>query len=193
MTKRAFRPMAILVSMMLAGAVPAQAGPVQMAEVLQIIGAGGGTNNASLQLRYVGQEGGAQQEGTSSPASGQQTPGNGAAAQVQVQTQEEGEIIVEESCNCPDLPFDEIALAGRKFPLPLLALGGIPFLFIPRGDNPPDVPPTPPTPTPPNTPVPEPATLLLFGSGLAALGARARRRYARTKAAGGESVEITEG
>jgi hypothetical protein len=41
--------------------------------------------------------------------------------------------------------------------------------------------PPPPTPTP-TPPVPEPTSLLLFGSGIVALTAGARRRYAKMRA-----------
>jgi hypothetical protein len=79
-------------------------------------------------------------------------------------------------CDC-----GEIDIPGGGFPLwPLLGFAGIPLFFIPE-DNPPNGPPETPPPPPPPTQqpppqVPEPATLLLFGSGLAALGAGARRR-----------------
>ena len=82
-------------------------------------------------------------------------------------------------CDCGD-----IVIPGGGFPLwPLLGFAGIPLFFIPGDDTPIDSPtPPPPTPGPPTPPppeIPEPATLLLFGSGLAALGAGARRRRAR--------------
>ena len=62
---------------------------------------------------------------------------------------------------------------------PLLGLGAIPFFFIHEGcqTQPCEEIPPPPTPTPPA--VPEPATIFLFGTGLIAVGAGARRRYAR--------------
>jgi hypothetical protein len=79
-------------------------------------------------------------------------------------------------CDCGEIPLP--AIKGG-FPLwPLLA--GIPLICVSgicSGDS--DEPDCvvncgPPPPPPPS--IPEPATLLLFGSGLLALGARARRR-----------------
>ena len=79
-------------------------------------------------------------------------------------------------CDC-----GEITVPGGGFPKwPLLFLAAIPFFFIHGCDDcEPNV-----TVTPPPTPeIPEPASLLLFGSGLAAFGASLRRRYARGKLA----------
>jgi len=82
-------------------------------------------------------------------------------------------------CDC-----GEILIAGGGFPKwPFLFLGLIPLFFLGgSGDTPPDSLPLPtPTSTPLSTPtppvaVPEPATLLLFGSSLAAVAAFLRRR-----------------
>ena len=87
-------------------------------------------------------------------------------------------------CDC-----GEIIVPVAGFPKwPLLFLGAIPFLFIPHhgeDSSPPIIIPgqTPtPTPTPVPTPsppqIPEPSSLLLFVSGLAAFGIGWRRRRA---------------
>jgi hypothetical protein len=82
-------------------------------------------------------------------------------------------------CDCGEIPA-----AGHGPRLwPLLFLAVIPLFFIPHHPDCDSCPTS--TPTPPcldcNTAVPEPASLFLFGSGLAALGAGLRRRYARVK------------
>jgi len=113
------------------------------------------------------------------------------AQQVGIDIIEEGEV-EGTICDC-----GEILVAGGGFPKwPFLFLGAVPLVFIsdcddcdepPRQESPTPTPtPTPPstpTPTPPPPQVPEPASLLLFGSGLVAVGAGLRRRNTKSKLA----------
>ncbi len=55
MRNRAFRPIATILSLLLAAAVPAQASPVPFADVVQVIGGGGHAGVQDLRLRTVSQ------------------------------------------------------------------------------------------------------------------------------------------
>jgi hypothetical protein len=192
-----------MLSVLLIAAVPAQAGTIGFGDVIALASVNGqsGRQTIDLRLRSATQQGGggataqgrqispagnnsqeprpAQTPTGTSPTSGADSniTGTNVAVQqpgsVQVETIELGDI-QGTICDCGEIP----GLPGGFPKLPFLALAGIPLLFL-GGDN--DTPPTemfppPPTPVPPQ--VPEPATLLLLGSGLAALGAGARRRRA---------------
>ena len=93
-------------------------------------------------------------------------------------------------CDCGEIPL----IAGSFPKWPFLFLAAVPLAFIDTCDDcdqenesptptPTPTPPSVPTPTPPPPGVPEPGTLLLFGSGLVAAGAGLRRRYAKMKLA----------
>lgn len=172
-----------------AAASPALAAPVEIKQVRQVLKGNykQGGENTSLDLRLAG-------EGDEKkPAATAQDPNNPGGTQERpavMNAQEEiQEDITVESCDCPDLPLDRVP-PGRGFPKWLLGLGALPLVCLTgvcTSDNPPNFTPpgsVNPTPTPggggvdptPTPPVPEPATLLLFGSGLLALGAAARRR-----------------
>ncbi len=185
MWNRAFRPIATILSILLITAVSVQASPVQMNDVINVVSGSSraGWQNASTELRLVAQEDRAATANTAAP----QDPATTATQDggIQVQTEEQTEVTAE-TCECEDIP-----VAGGGIPKwPFLAL--IPAVCL-TGICTPDskckdrvnqcITPSPSVPV---EVVPEPASLLLFGTGLAALGAGARRRYTRSKKAAKE-------
>ena len=219
MKHQALRPVALMLSVLLIAAVPTQAGTIKFGDVIALATINGQTGRPSVDLRLrsvTQQSGGANSQdrqnssvgNTSQDPKNIQTPaganpavsgdtnitGTTVAVQdpgaVQVETIELGDV-QGTICDCGEIPG---LPGGIGFPkLPLLALAGIPLLFLGGGD---DTTLTEvirnPTPTTPETPIPEPATLLLFGSGLAALGARARRRRSAATRNGEEDVEVLD-
>jgi PEP-CTERM motif len=209
MRNRAFRPIIAALSILLLTHVPTQAGPVIVSDVIQVLS--NHRNPPDLRIRTISQN---PSTAISSLIGPNKPAGDVAETSVGTliiptsnslisgiaidQDPKKVDVVVQGDveatiCDCGDI---EIPVGG--FPKwPLLFLGAIPFLFLDNDDETP-VPPLPtgtpfslPTPTPPIVTVPEPATLLLFASGLSAFGVGLRRRYSRSKSV--RQIHATEG
>ena len=208
MMSRAFRPTAAILSILLLTGVPTHAAPVAISEVIQVMGSY--QNPPELRLRSISQSTSAavEGEGPSPVASAAQESAAGDVVEIadsstvdvssgdtllsgvamSVEPQAGVDVVDQGEVEGTICDCGEITVPGNGFPKwPLLFLAAIPFFFI-HGCDDCDIPPPVTTPTPPDEVIPEPASLILFGTGLAAFGARWRKR--RSKVA--PQIETTE-
>ena len=196
--RRSFRPIAVLLSVLLLANTPVQAGPISIGDVIQVIGSH--KNPPDLGLRGFSQGQNSSLPGSPIPPSGTGQIIDTAILVIDRDSLLSGVIAETQTPQDPVkvvLPGDVegtvcdcgIVTVGADLPKwPLLFLAAVPLFFFNDDDCDdcdkiviPTPTPTPnATPTPP-APVPEPASLLLFGSGLAAIGAGLRRRRLQAK------------
>ena len=197
---RAISPAATILSVLLLAfvALPAQAGQVAYSEVVHVMGdlrSGGQTQD--LRLRAVTQDGGTSVNGavisaskSSEDASSDPVSLISTADGLQEGQQGSIEVIQEGDVTGTVCDCGEIFIPGGGFPK-WLALGAIPLVCV-LVDCSTDEPPPPCCDEPPPPPqIPEPATIFLLGTGLAALGAKARRRFTQSST-GNEVSTSTE-
>src|ERR1041384_62300 len=179
-------------------AMPALADPVTANRVVQTLSSSQGTLDLRLDTLVAQdpatQKGGTKQHGPSAEGT---KPESITGVAITAEGQQLGVEYIEEGevdgtiCDCGEIP--PIITGG--FPKwPFLFLAAVPLAFINHCDDcderqesptptPTPTPPSTPTPTPTPPGVPEPGSLVLFGSGLVAAGAGLRRRYAKMKLA----------
>ncbi len=210
MSSRAFRPIAVLLSVLLLASSPVHAGPVAISDVIQIIGSYQNPPDLRLRLGIATATSPDDARGTSKTVAPQTS--DSLLSGIIVTPQDPVVVVAQGDVEGTICDCGAVMVAAGGFPKwPLLFLAAIPLFFIGHDDdcvncdsvvpNPTPAPsinpnsnptPTPtPTPIPSPTPVPsinplgppvpEPSSLLLLGSGLTAFGVGLRRRYQKAK------------
>jgi len=208
MRNRVFRPIAAILSILILTGVPAQAGPVVISDVVQVLSSY--QSSPSLRLRSISQNSAPVVSGVNTlvrVGTGRQSTRNGseglsdslvvtdssgslfAGLQIGSGDQQRGgvQVITQGDVEGTVCDCGEILVPGGIPKWPLVFLAVIPFFFIHHDCENCDTPTPTPTPTPTATPtatpppIPEPASLILFGTGLLAFGVGLRRRFSRGK------------
>jgi PEP-CTERM motif-containing protein len=213
MTSRIFHHASIVASLLLLVAVPTEASPIKFADVVNVVGdleKSGQTSQLRLRVTQdptVPLNSRINSSQSSADASTPSTDGSVVGASNALTTNSNSSLVAGTDL-APQTPqgnvqvFDqdqvngticdcgEIPPVGGGFPkwpflllIPLVCVTGI-CTHHHKECHDCETCPTCPTPTPTPTPnVPEPTSLLLFGSGITALAAGVRRRYAKMRAA----------
>lgn len=214
MRTRIFRTFSTMLSLLLLVTVPVQASPIKFVDVVNVMGdLQNGGQLQRLRLKAALQDPSVSTASTTTQTASQTTtaaidpqlpatapntdataPALTAGTEVAAQ-QPQGDVQVFQQdsvdgtiCDCGEIP----SVGGGVPWWPFLAL--IPLICVTgicsHHHKPPPECITCPTPTP-TPPIPEPTSLLLFGSGIVALTAGARRRYAKMRASK-DAASMTE-